>query len=327
MNKYFLLALGAIQLVAAMESDRDLYRAILNRRSYVCLSTYKTRIQKLIDSGANPNYLQGQMSILEFAADMSDEAACIVLIEAGAQIDPHINKELSDKEWRGKTALMSAINNELNEASCLMIKKGANISLKDGSGRNALYYACSKGLIDVVKLLIERKDHINADVNISDECEGQTPLMVAMRANKDEICKLLIAHGADINAITQSSWKTPLICGAECKAIKACIPLMRHILFSSKKEALVLMYSLNHLRTSPIDCPTLLCRNSKTLLAPFLLYNIAFDHKESLLTHLNKETKGGYTAYSYCNLDLLNPEKIDETIQTFIATELQDCAP
>ena len=57
-----------------------------------------------------------------------------------------------------------------------------------------LCVAISKGEIDVVKKFIEY------GVNVNEQSNGSTPLMLAARYNKVEILKVLIANGAKADA-------------------------------------------------------------------------------------------------------------------------------
>jgi len=60
--------------------------------------------------------------------------------------------------------------------------------------RTPLYYSLYNGYDEMVKLLIEN----GADVNIQDDY-GKTPLQLAVEYNNDEMVKLLIENGADLN--------------------------------------------------------------------------------------------------------------------------------
>ena len=70
------------------------------------------------------------------------------------------------------------------------------------------YYACNKGQFEVVqkaKALIEN----GADPNESDD-QGCTPLHHASRNGSKKIVKLLLKHGANVNAKLNTTFKTPL---------------------------------------------------------------------------------------------------------------------
>jgi hypothetical protein len=78
---------------------------------------------------------------------------------------------------------------------------------RDSDGSTALHCATWKGHQDVVKLLI----NAGADVNIHNNNEhwGTTPLHAAAHANQAAIAQILLDHGADVNARDKEG-RTPL---------------------------------------------------------------------------------------------------------------------
>lgn len=297
-----------------------IYKTICNRAGNTP-QAHESNIRTLINEGANTNYIFGSCSLLYWAATFEDEIACKILLEHGA--DPNLQIGDTD-DWRGMTPLTMAIRQNLIEVSILMIEKGAKITPKDGTECNALYWACTKGNIQLCKLLIQKEANINEDLHITPNREGKTPLMIAMAGNKTEICKLLITHGADQRARTQSAWKTPLICGAETKSFESCLALIRHILLPSKNLARELLLCLKRNCTNPNDCPSLLYKHNKAFLAHYVLYNLALAKKNDLMEQLENRTRENYRAFDYFSIELLNPQFIDKTIQFMIRNELQD---
>ena len=68
--------------------------------------------------------------------------------------------------------------------------------------QNALRYAAHKGQNEVVKILIASGTDVNSSTY------GLTPLMFAASNGHKEITKLLITKGADLNATTRYSGRT-----------------------------------------------------------------------------------------------------------------------
>ena len=73
-----------------------------------------------------------------------------------------------------------------------LLDKGVNVNSKTRYGATALSYACDKGHVDVVKLLIER----GADVNAADTFYGEVPLGWALSHDHVQVVKLLLDKGA-----------------------------------------------------------------------------------------------------------------------------------
>lgn len=73
---------------------------------------------------------------------------------------------------------------------CMLI----SIQLWSQQANNLIFYACSKGDYDVVKLCLQK----NIDPNQADK-NGVTPLMYASECGNDSVCELLLQHGANPN--------------------------------------------------------------------------------------------------------------------------------
>lgn len=73
-----------------------------------------------------------------------------------------------------------------------LLDKGVNVNSKTRYGATALSYACDKGHVEVIKLLIER----GADVNVTDTFYGEVPLGWALSHGHVEVVKLLLDKGA-----------------------------------------------------------------------------------------------------------------------------------
>lgn len=67
-------------------------------------------------------------------------------------------------------------------------------------GESLLSFACSSGYFELVHILLSKKANVD-DRGIKGDC---TPLMGAASGGHVDIGKLLIVHGADVNAQSQS---------------------------------------------------------------------------------------------------------------------------
>jgi len=109
------------------------------------------------------------------------------------------------KEERKEERFAKAVSAGDIDMVRLLIKKGANINVKDRKGVTALMEATGKGYIDIARLLIEK----GADVNAKSD-EGLTSLMDVSFKGNVEMVKLLIERGADVNA-KENGGRTALI--------------------------------------------------------------------------------------------------------------------
>lgn len=78
----------------------------------------------------------------------------------------------------------------------LLVEKGADINHVSNGGGSVLGYACERGLIEIVKLLVNNVKDVDARKNGM----SNTPLMYAATSqsdNKNQIVDLLLAAGAD----------------------------------------------------------------------------------------------------------------------------------
>ena len=80
------------------------------------------------------------------------------------------------------------------EAIRTLLRQGADVNEKDGSGNTVLFYAMN-GPIGIIRLLIDNGANVN-EKGSSDT----TPLMWAAMREKTEVVQLLIDSGAAVNA-------------------------------------------------------------------------------------------------------------------------------
>ena len=73
-----------------------------------------------------------------------------------------------------------------------LLDKGASANSKSSYGQTPLFFACDRGYVEIVKLLIER----GADVNVEDTFYHASALTWAAQKNRFEIVKILLDHGA-----------------------------------------------------------------------------------------------------------------------------------
>ena len=89
------------------------------------------------------------------------------------------------------------------------LNSGALVDSKEGTkGSTPLMFAAQFGYEDIVRLLVDKGADVNAKNNSS-----LTPLMSAAYGGQIENVRFLVEKGADVNAKNNDSW-TPLVCAA-----------------------------------------------------------------------------------------------------------------
>jgi len=94
----------------------------------------------------------------------------------------------------GHTGLHAAAAAGLMLVAKWMIEDTSDVNLQDFTGKAALMYACQGGDVEMASLLILNE----ADVNLGGKYG--TPLLAASKGGHEVIGKLLLEHGANINA-------------------------------------------------------------------------------------------------------------------------------
>ncbi len=137
---------------------------------------------------------------LHLAANRGQAAVVRLLVQNGADVNAHSRSGIYGQ--RG-TALQGAVRRQDLELAAFLIENGADVNAANKRRETALHIAFPKAgstnaSSELLTLLLEQ----GADPNAAD-WTGETPLHVAAgRATAGQV-RLLIAHGADIEARTQ----------------------------------------------------------------------------------------------------------------------------
>src|SRR5207244_5543504 len=159
------------------------------------------------------------VNALHEAATLGDVAMMEILLKAGA--DPNA------AYGAGETPLMLASRTGNLNAVKLLIDRGANVNNADEfKGYTALMFAATENQPEVARLLIERGADVNAHSRhfefgalkeadggaLMERAEGgMTPLQYAAREGNVETGQVLIAAGADVNALEPQHDFTPML--------------------------------------------------------------------------------------------------------------------
>jgi len=103
-----------------------------------------------------------------------------------------------DEEENPHNLLNDAIIVENSEFALLLIEHGASLSHMDSEGVTVLIQSAHRGMTDVVKALLDRKDE-ELNVNALNS-EGISALIAASSEGHEEIVELLLRSGADVSA-------------------------------------------------------------------------------------------------------------------------------
>ncbi len=105
-----------------------------------------------------------------------------------------IGNGINEQNKAGLTALMVATRIGSYKSTKYLLAHHANPNLQDTFHYTALFFACDNKNARVVKLLFRH------GVNSTHKINGYTPLMEATIFSTVRIMRILIGHGADINA-------------------------------------------------------------------------------------------------------------------------------
>lgn len=196
-----LLLAGGADVKAVNRNGEQALMIAARQRNYRTPSTEPDPeiVQLLLAHGADPN-AKSQWG--ETALMFANTVAKVKLLVAKSA-------DFEAKDQEGKTALMkAAARGDVGVAGAL-IESGANVNAVDSKGTNALLYSLdSENLahgderatlpvrrLEITKRLLLAK---SLDVNTQNN-DGETALMRAVRLENVETVRSLLAHGADAN--------------------------------------------------------------------------------------------------------------------------------
>jgi uncharacterized protein len=142
-------------------------------------------VKSLLAKGVNPNTVDANGNPMLILA-IKDRSTNVIDLLLG---NPKIDVDLSNKS--GETPLMIAsIEGNLPLVKTLVLQ---NKALIDHISWTPLHYACAKGHLEVAQFLIA-----NGAIVDSMSLGNTTPLMMAVQSGNEQLVKLLLDKGADL---------------------------------------------------------------------------------------------------------------------------------
>ncbi|KAG2230295.1 hypothetical protein INT48_001537 [Thamnidium elegans] len=157
-------------------------------------------IRYLLDNKlADVNDADAQGATALHYATLANNDVCVkYLIDKGAIVDaPAGDLKATPLHWASRQGRLPAVHR--------LIKEGANPSLKDGQGFNALHLAVHSSHAMLVLYLL----YLDIEIDVCDSVGGHTPLMWAAYQGHAQSVDLLLKFGASVTA-TDHSQLTPL---------------------------------------------------------------------------------------------------------------------
>ena len=197
---------GRTPLISAIRSrDESHLQAILGLNPDIHLRCTKGRtplmhatevefeiaVRRLVDRGAEVNATTpGQSTALHQAASRGSTDMIELLISLDAIIECR-NKD-------GATPLLKASEANQSATVSILLRKGADVSVKDNNGWGVLHYAVHSSAVDVLRVLFQNE---GARIDLNSKCPaGKTALHFAAENASLEPAEILLDHGADIEA-------------------------------------------------------------------------------------------------------------------------------
>jgi ankyrin repeat protein len=182
-----LIELGADPNLTGREGKSALWWAAGNPKA----------VEKLLAAGADATKFP---DIIPRANELKNLESLRLFLNAGA------------KPTQNPNLLINAVAAKNVEAIKMLLDHGADINARDKESNFAVYKAVAEKNFEITELLINR----GADINMAwtGYWEGWTPLMKACRLGDIDIARMLMKHGADVEAVTKDG-KTPMDIAAE----------------------------------------------------------------------------------------------------------------
>jgi ankyrin-2 len=166
----------------------------------------RTELVKLfLDRGVSPDEPDGgYQRPLHLAASQGQVEVAKLLLQRGARMTLQ-----ADPKAGGPTPVHEAASEGQLEVLRVFLDHGAPVDVRSACGDTPLDWAAMDGQVATAQFLVERGANVNGASPPGSLSPGWTPLYRAVVANKPEMVRFLIAHGAEASP-RDASRHTPL---------------------------------------------------------------------------------------------------------------------
>ena len=128
--------------------------------------------------------------IIGSAGSASDEILMMLILRVREEYPDRFEEYLNCIDINGFTPLICAVQYNSEEAIRLFLENGADIHIADKELRSAIWFACSIGNINIVRILVE----YGADVN---QCSisGKSPRFMALVKRAQDVVQFISEKG------------------------------------------------------------------------------------------------------------------------------------
>ena len=162
----------------------------------ICFRICNTDLSQRTLRDESPLTLQG--TPLHFASHWGFDSIIDFLIKDRSQ---DVNSQNFDQNF---TPLHLASIRGHAKVACMLIDRGADLTVQADEGKTPLHVASFLGRVEIARMLIDR----GADLTAQAE-DGETPFYLALKRGQADVARMLIERGADVKAQNKDG-ETPL---------------------------------------------------------------------------------------------------------------------
>ncbi|KAL2872597.1 ankyrin repeat domain-containing protein [Aspergillus lucknowensis] len=175
---------------------------------YACIKGETSLAASLLDAGVSPNppVTRGHSFLpLEVAVMHNQTKVVEILTAAGAK--------LGSSDFIANFSILCRGKPDRLATAQILVKHELDINQVDQNGNNFLHHACRRAASAATTLNAELLLDLGLDVNQPND-NGETPLILAARANSPSLINFLLSRGADVNAVSPDG-QSPLLASLE----------------------------------------------------------------------------------------------------------------